>query len=89
MAPPLREGRVSAWSFGSFPVFRNYASLVLGKALAPYEEFVLGGKTYYLSLGGSPHRKEPGSEEEGGFFCGYLDDEFWHHLKNYLKVGKL
>jgi hypothetical protein len=61
----------------------------LGKALAPYEEFVLGGKTYYLSLGGSPHRKEPGSEEEGGFFCGYLDDEFWHHLKNYLKVGKL
>ncbi len=61
----------------------------LGKALAPYEEFVLGGKTYYLSLGGFPHRKEPGSEEEGGFFCGYLDDEFWHHLKNYLKVGKL
>jgi len=61
----------------------------LGKALAPYEEFVLGAKTYYLSLGGFPHCKEPGSEEEGGFFCGYLDDEFWHHLKNYLKVGKL
>jgi hypothetical protein len=59
---------------------KNY----LGKALAPYEKFILGGKTYYLSPGGFPHRKEPGSEE-GSFFCGCLDDEFWQYLKTYLK----
>lgn len=57
----------------------------LGKALVPYEEFVLGGKTYYLSAGGFVHRKDPDSEEAGECFCGYFDDEFWHHLKNYLK----
>jgi hypothetical protein len=59
----------------------------LGKALAPYEEFALGGKTHYVSLGGMLHRKGPGSEEGEGYFCGYLDDEVWHHLKNYLKKG--
>ncbi|MCA1729867.1 MAG: hypothetical protein LC751_10825, partial [Actinobacteria bacterium] len=42
----------------------------LGKALAPYEEFSLGGKTYYLSPGGFLHRKDPGTEEERGSFCG-------------------
>lgn len=31
---------------------KNY----LGKALAPYEEFTLGGKTYYLSPGLEPRR---------------------------------
>ena len=35
----------------------------LGKALAPYEEFVLGGKTYYLNRAGFLHRKDSGSEE--------------------------
>jgi hypothetical protein len=34
---------------------------------------------------GMLHRKGPGSEEGEGYFCGYLDDEVWHHLKNYLK----
>jgi hypothetical protein len=40
-----------------------------------------------VSLGGMLHRKGPGSEEGEGYFCGCLDDEVWHHLKNYLKKG--
>jgi hypothetical protein len=53
----------------------------LGKVLAPYEEFRLGKKTYYLSPGGFLHRKDPGSEGARGYFCGYLDDEVWPYLK--------
>ena len=45
--------------------------------LAPYEEFELDGKTYYFTPGGFLYRKDPGSEEVGGFFCGYLTDEVW------------
>jgi hypothetical protein len=60
---------------------KNY----LGKALAPYEEFMVGGKSYYLSPAGFLHRKDPQSEG-GGYFCGYLDDEVWHHLKNHLET---
>jgi hypothetical protein len=58
----------------------------LGKPLGSYEEFVLGGKTYYFSPGGFLYRKkDPGSEEVGGSFCGYLDGEVWECLKNHLK----
>ena len=57
----------------------------MGKVLAPYEEFILGAKTYYLSPGGFLYRKEePATEEVGGDFCGYLDDEVWDQLKNHL-----
>jgi hypothetical protein len=49
------------------------------EALAPYEEFMLGGKTYYFTPGGFLYRKDPGSEEVGGFLCGYLTDEAWHY----------
>jgi hypothetical protein len=59
----------------------------LGKALTPYEEFMVGGKTYYLSPGKFLHRKDPGSHA-GGYFCGYLDDEVWHHLRNHLQAAK-
>jgi hypothetical protein len=45
--------------------------------LAPYEEFVVGGKTCYFTPGGFLYRKDPGTEEVGGFFCGYLADEVW------------
>ena len=49
-------------------------------SLAPYEEFeLLDGETYYFTPGGFLYRKDPGSEEVGGFFCGYLTDEVWHH----------
>ncbi len=38
-------------------------------ALAPYEEFLIGGKTYYFTPGGFLYRKEElGSEEVGGVF---------------------
>jgi len=46
--------------------------------LAPYEEFTIGAKTYYFTPGGFLYRKDPGAEEVGGFFCGYLSDEVWH-----------
>ena len=57
----------------------------LGKVLAPYEEFMVGGKAYYLSPTGFLYRKNPGGEEGVGYFCGYLDDEVWDLLKNYLE----
>ena len=47
--------------------------------LAPYEEFEVGANTYYFTPGGFLYRKDPGSEEVGGFFCGYLTDEVWNH----------
>ena len=50
-----------------------------GEALAPYEEFSEGGRTYYFTPGGFLYRKDPGSEEIGGFFCGYHTDEAWHY----------
>jgi hypothetical protein len=50
------------------------------EALAPYEEFRVGGKTYYFTPGGFLYRKDPGTEEVGGFFCGYLTNEEWHRL---------
>ena len=52
------------------------------EALAPYEEFRVGANTYYFTPGGFLYRKDPGSEEVGGFFCGYLTDEAWHRRTN-------
>ena len=49
------------------------------ETLAPYEEFRVGGKTYYFTPGGFLYRKDPGAEEAGGFFCGYLTDEVWRY----------
>jgi len=49
------------------------------EVLAPYKEFTFGGHTYYFTPGGFLYRKDPGAEEVGGFFCGYLTDEVWHH----------
>ncbi len=47
--------------------------------LTPYNEFELDGETYYFTPGGFLYRKDPGSDEVGGFFCGYLTDEVWHY----------
>jgi hypothetical protein len=47
------------------------------ESLAPYKEFRIGANTYYFMPGGFLYRKDPGSEEIGGFFCGYLPDEVW------------
>jgi hypothetical protein len=49
------------------------------EALAPYEEFRVGANTYYFTPGGFLYRKDPGSEEAGGSFCGHLTEEAWHH----------
>jgi hypothetical protein len=47
--------------------------------LVPYQEFTFGGKTYYFTPGGFLYRKDTGSDEVGGYFCGYLTDEAWHY----------
>ena len=47
--------------------------------LAPYEEFTIDANIYYFTPGGFLYRKDPGSEEVRGFFCGYLTDEAWHY----------
>ena len=49
------------------------------EALAAYEEFRVGANTYYFTPGGFLYRKDPGTEEVGGFFCGYLSAKVWHH----------
>ena len=45
--------------------------------IVPYREFNVDGKLYYFTPGGFLHRKDPGTGEVGGFFCGYLTDEVW------------
>ena len=47
--------------------------------IVPYREFDEGGKLYYFTPGGFLYRREPGTEEVGGFFCGYLSSEVWRH----------
>jgi hypothetical protein len=49
------------------------------EAFAPYEEFEVDEKTYYFTPGGFLYRREPGTEEVGGFFCGYLPGEAWRY----------
>jgi hypothetical protein len=49
------------------------------EAFAPYQEFGVGTNTYYFTPGGFLYRKDPGTEEVGGFFCGYLTDEVWRY----------
>ncbi len=52
------------------------------ETLTPYEEFSVKGKTYYFTPGGFLYRKDPGTEEVGGFFCGYLANEVWRYRTN-------
>ena len=47
--------------------------------VVPYREFEADDKTYYFTPGGFLYRKEPGTEEVGGFFCGYLSGEAWRY----------
>ena len=49
------------------------------ETLAPYEEFAAGGEIYYFTPGGFLYRKDPGTEEVGGYFCGYLTDKVWRY----------
>ena len=47
--------------------------------IVPYREFNVEGKLYYFTPGGFLYRRDPVTEEVGGFFCGYLTDEAWHY----------
>src|SRR5919202_2774329 len=49
------------------------------EVISPYLEFSVDGELYYFTPGGFLYRRDPGTEEVGGFFCGYLTDEVWHH----------
>ena len=48
-------------------------------AVIPYEEFIRDEKTYYFTPGGFLYRRDPGTEETGGYFCGYLTDKVWRY----------
>ena len=52
------------------------------ETLVPYEEFAAGGEIYYFTPGGFLYRKDPGTEEVGGYFCGYLTDRVWRYRTN-------
>ena len=54
---------------------RNYPD----EALAPYEEFKVGGKTYYFTPGGSLYRKDRESEGVSSVFYSYLSDKLWYY----------
>ena len=71
----MSEDRIAEYVLDSLSDVENYPD----EQLAPYKEFTIGGRTYYFTPGGFLYRKDPGSEEVGGFFCGYLADEVWHY----------
>ena len=48
-------------------------------ALVPYKELEMSTKTYYFTPGGFLYRRDPGTEEIGDFFCGYLPGEAWRY----------
>ena len=49
------------------------------ETISPYMEFNVEGELYYFTPGGFLYRRDPSTEEVGGFFCGYLTDEVWHY----------
>jgi hypothetical protein len=49
------------------------------ESLVPYETFAVDGEIYYFTPGGFLYRRDPGSDEVGGYFCGYLTDEVWRY----------
>jgi len=45
--------------------------------IVPYREFNADGKLYYFTPGGFLYRRDPGTQEVGGYFCGYLPGKVW------------
>jgi hypothetical protein len=58
------------------------------ETLAPYETFAVGGEIYYFTPGGFLYRKDPGSADVGGYFCGYLTDEVWHYRTTTVRQNR-
>jgi hypothetical protein len=54
------------------------------ETITPYQMFKEGEKFYYFTPGGFLYRREPGTEEVGGFFCGYLTDQVWHYRTDFV-----
>jgi len=52
------------------------------ETLAPYERFAAGGEIYYFTPGGFLYRRDPGTDDVGGYFCGYLTDKVWRYRTN-------
>ena len=53
------------------------------ETISPYLHFNVGGKLYYFTPGGFLYRRGPGTEEIGGYLCGYLTDEVWRYRTDY------
>lgn len=49
------------------------------KAPAPYEEFEVGGKSYYFTPGGSLYRQDGQIKEVRSIFFDSLSGELWSH----------
>ena len=47
--------------------------------IVPYREFNVDGKLYYFTPGGFLYRRDPGTQEVGAYFCGYLPGEVWRY----------
>ena len=47
--------------------------------IIPYREFNVDGKLYYFTPGGFLYRRDPGTQEVGAYFCGYLPGEVWRY----------
>jgi len=74
----LQEDRTARDILERLGDLKNYPE----ETLAPYEQFAAGGKVYYFTPGGFLYRRDPGAEEVGGFFCGYLTDKVWRYRTN-------
>jgi hypothetical protein len=49
------------------------------EVISSYLEFSVDGELYCFTPGGFLYCRDPGTEEVGGYFCGYLTDEVWHY----------
>ena len=58
------------------------------ETIRPYLEFNVEGELYYFTPGGFLYRRDSATEEVGGFFCGYLEDEVWHYRTGQEAKGR-